>query len=181
MDLGENTTTTPPPVDEMLDALEVERTQARLVPLAVAGAIASLTAVFLTSAASSGSATDFGPALAIATLAGCFIGLGQAPILAWTIARKRLALVLPLIYVGAAIASAALTRRDEPVWGIATFTWTVPLLAMLTRLLPDRPMALNSRCYSCGYDLSGGTSGPCSECSAPQVTAASQPMKVTTS
>ena len=160
----------PPPVDEMLDALEVERAQARLVLLAVTCAIASLMAVFLTTAVSVGSARDLGPALAIITLAGGFIGLGQAPILAWAIARKRLALVLPLIYLTSVIASAAVMRRDQPVWCIVTFTFAVPLLALLARLLPNRKAPANRHCYACGYDVSMGDSSVCPECGAPQLT-----------
>ena len=171
--MPDNQPSAAPPGDKMLDTVEAERARSRIVLVAIACAIASLMAVFLITAVSSGSASDLEPALAIATLAGGFIGLGQAPIVSWAIARMRLVVVVPLIYIIATIASATVMWQQRPVWGIFTFTFSVPLLALLARLLPDRRPALTNRCYACGYDLSGSTPDLCPECGAPQASAAS--------
>lgn len=171
---------TAPPVDELFDTLELERSRSRLVPLAVACAIASLIVVFIAHAILSGNSyrTD---AVAIALIAGVFVGLAQAPVLAWAIARKKLVLVVPLIYILSTIATAAVMGEDHPFWSIFAFTLIVPLLAVLARLLPNRRIAVRNHCYACRYDLSGGTPGLCPECGAPQAVTAPPPMKVTAS
>ena len=106
----------------------------------------------------------------VSCVAGGFIGLGQAPVLAWAVARKKQLLALPLIYAGTIVITCFALQQREIGWGFVAFALAVPLLSLLAWLLPNQPLLRHDRCYSCGYDTSGGHSGICPECGAPQAT-----------
>jgi len=155
------------PIDEALDHLELERRRRCLLLIAVGAGAACLAACVAVSYASRPGATGFLPASTLALPAGAIIGLGHAPILGFAIAHKRLAIALPIVYGLTLAAAIAVSVGNGPVWSLAIITLLVPAVALLAGLLPDLTLVRTDRCQSCGYDLSGGTSGACPECGAP--------------
>ncbi|GEM_PF-3939646 len=156
--------------DEALEAVDLENRRCRLVFIAIGGAIVSILATLLFRAMFWRGDVGWWDGVFISVVVGTFVGLAQAPVLGWTIARKRLVLALPLIYVGAVAISCLVLQRHETAWALVAVTFTVPLLASIAMLLPNQQLGRRDRCYGCGYDLSRNQSDACPECGAPVLT-----------
>lgn len=155
-------------IDDVSAQHELDRRRRRLVIIAPCGAIACLALSLAAAIVLRGGPTDLWVASLLAVPVGAILGLAHAPVLCMTIARKKQVLALPIIYVAALAAAAAVASSGALIWSVVTLGLLVPILALLlTALLPSDLLMRPDVCSHCGYTLSGHSPDVCPECGAP--------------
>lgn len=162
------------PVDEVFDELEAQRRRRLLVFIALAGGAIGLG--LIGAAAAAMARRPFGVLYfaALCALGGVIVGLGHAPVLGATLARRRWSLALPLVYGAPLTLALGLMAAQAPLPAVIAFCAGVPIVSVAALLLPRAASRSEGRCYQCGYDLSAAVSPICPECGA-LIAAASRP------